>query len=125
MAFDDSNGASLTERTESDGQISQPTGDQTTDTAELDGGIEPLMGEPVAETEPDTESIGEVYEDTDTLKGAVPVTEELWLDGDVAFVPETDTDIVTTMGDVVLTPDQDENMDIAGIMPAPEDPADE
>ena len=89
----------------------ETTSSDITETAESDGIMVPLAGEPTGETTLEIEQpLGEIAPETG-LWGAVPVigqdeTQEIWLDGDIAFIP----------GDE----DSEEVFVTAGILPAPE-----
>ncbi len=102
-----------TESAESEGQT------VSADTAETDG----TASSDTTDEAGGSEAEGEVVDVTDI---AGEVTEELWLDGDVAFVPETDEEIFTTKGDIAYFPDTEEETEhLAGAVPLLEDTDDE
>ena len=85
----------------------------TSTTEEADGNIPPIDGDPSEETPLETEQVVGQLAPESELAGAVPLdtgdeTEEIFLDGDIAFIPETEDET-------------DEVFVTAGVMPAPED----
>ena len=84
------------------------------------GAYQNLMGD-VAIEESSEVSQTETAAESETTTDGAEETEELWLDGDVPYVPETDEEVFSTQGDIAYFPDTDLPPEIAGIMPAPED----